>query len=253
MNQPTTKKNLYKIVSDRVLGWVVRYKWAASIAAASLLVAVLVVVILRGISQSNEEKAGRMYDISQSYINSLRYVTNQSERQRIYQDQINNMNVLVQNYPGTVAATRARLYLGRVFYEEAYTTGKVESVNTALSYYRTVIQGGSAPFYKALALVGSAQCHEQKNDYAGAFQDYSMLVGQYRGEGFAPLALIGMARSKEMIGDIQNAIAYYRQMVKDYPGSIWNRYAWGKIYFYSEPSQQPATPVPANNSLPFNP
>jgi tetratricopeptide (TPR) repeat protein len=252
MNQPTPKtrnKNLF----DQVLEFILKNKWPVTIGAGIVLASALVLVAVMGVSQSNEDKAGQMYDVSQSYINSLRYVTNRTDRERIYQEQINNMNAIIQSYPGTVAATRARLYLGRAFYEEAYTTGKVDSISVAVSYYQSVIESGAADFHKALALIGSAQCSEQKNDYASAFRDYSLVAGKYRRQGFAPLALVGMARAKEMIGDIQNALFHYQQVIRDHPDSLWTRFAQGKIAFYSEPSQRVAAPAANTNVLPFNP
>lgn len=255
--KPPINKNQKKHGFEPVLEFFLKHKWTVTIAAGAVLVLVLVVIGIQSVSQSNQDKAGRMYDIAQSYINSLRYETNTSKRQQIYQDQLNNLNGLIQTYPNTVAAARARLYLGRAYYEEAYTTGKEESINAALTYYRSVLDSGASDFHKALALIGSAQCSEQKNDYTSAYENYSQVVSRYRKQGFTPLAMIGMARSKEIAGDVQNALIYYRQLVQEFPDSLWNRYALGKIYFYSEPSQKAAaTPAPTGspaNILPFNP
>ena len=204
------------------------------IGSTAVLAVVLVLVLIQSVTASNQEKASRMYDMAQSYLNNIQYVTNQADRERIYQEQINNLGGIVQMYSGTTAATRARLYLGKVYYEEAYRSGKQEALNTAASYYKSVVDSSAPDFYKALALIGSAQCSEQMNDYVNAFNKYNQVVVKYPKEGFNPMALTGMARSKEMLGDLNGAITYYRQVAQEYPASLWTRYAKGKIYSFDE-------------------
>lgn len=222
------------------------------IGSSAVLAVILVIVMIQSVSASNQEKASRMYDMAQSYINNIQYVTNQADREKIYQEQINNLAGVVQMYPGTTAATRARLFLGKVFYEEAYRSGKQDVLNTALSYYRSVYDSSAPDFYKALSLIGSAQCNEQMNDYVNAFSKYNLILVKFPKEGFNPMAVIGMARSKEMLGDINAAISFYRQAAQDYPNSLWSRYAKGKIYSFNEtPNQKTSVPAGTTN-LPYN-
>lgn len=240
------QSNFFDIVAEFVL----KNKWPVLIGSAVLLAVILVAVMIQSISSSNQEKASRMYDMAQSYINNLQYVTNQSDREKIYQEQINNLNGVVQMYPGTIAATRAKLFLGKVFYEEAYRSGKQDVLGTALSYYKSVSDSSAPDFYKALALVGSAQCSEQMNDYANAFNKYSSIVLKYSREGFNPMAVIGMARAKEMLGDVNGALTYYRQAAQNYPDSLWSRYAKGKIYSFNETLTNQKAPAGQTN-LPY--
>lgn len=251
MQQKNQKQNSFL---ENSIDFVLKNKLLIGISSGAVLVIICLIVLFSYIVTSNKEKANRIYDIAISYMNNMNYITNNSERAKIFQDQVNNLATLVQIYPDTIAATRARLFLGKVFYEEALQSGKQDSINMALTYYTGAYENTKVNFYKVLALMGRAQCYEQKNEFNKAFDDYNLVVNKYSKDGFTPTALVGMARSKEMMGNENNekeALEYYQRIVKDYPSSEWAKYAKGKIYFYSEPSKGSHSTTAQTSNLPF--
>ncbi len=247
MSQQKNQKQISTL--EKSIEFVLKYKLIVSIASGSILVIAAIIAALFYFSASNIEKANRMYDSSLSYLNNINYITNESDKAKVYQEQMNNLSVLVQIYPKTVAATRARLFLGKAFFEEAFQSGKQDNLNMALSYYNSAYENTKTGFYKALALIGRGQCYEQKNDFKKAFDDYNQIVTKYFNEGFTPVALISMARSKEMSGDVTTAIEYYNRVLKEYPDSLWSRFAKGKIYFFSD--SPGSTNTTKGTSVPF--
>lgn len=242
---------------EKITEFVVRHKLPLLIGSGALLAAILAVVLIQSFVSSNQLKAAREYDNIVNNINYAQYVTNRSDSEKIFQEQMSRLDGLIQTYPNTVGSVRAKLLLGKVLYEDASRSGKTELLNTAISYYKSVVDAPVADFFKALALIGAAQCSEQKNDYSGAFGFFNQVVLKYGKEGFNPIAVIGMARAKEMLGESANAIAYYRQAAQDYPDSLWSRYAKGKIYSFNETVSGPTNGVlPGTNtgqstSLPY--
>ncbi len=248
MQQKVQKQNSFL---DQAIDFGIKYKWILSITSGAVLALIAIFMFVNYITASNIEKASRMYDTSLNYINNINYITNEADRTKIYQEQINNLNTLVQIYPKTVAAIRARLFLGKFFYEDSFRSGKVDSMNTAVNYYSTALDNTKTGFYKSLALIGLGQCYEQKNDFNKSFDFYNQIVVKYPSEGFSPLALIGMARSKEMLGDVNTALDIYNRLIKEYPSSLWTKFAKGRIYFFSEkPKGNPAS-TSTNTGVPL--
>lgn len=245
-------------VLENLYAFIVNNTLVVSIASGAVVLVVVLGFTLSMMNTNNQDKATKALDEAFSYINNISYITNDADRNKVFQDQMNNMVIMIQSYPKTIAANRARLFLGRTYFQDAFRSGKQDALNMSLSYYTSALEFAKSDFYRTLALMGRAQCYEQKNDYAKAFDDYNLVVTRFNKEGFTPAALIGLARSKEMIGDVNQALQYYQEVSKEYTNSLWSRFAKGKIYYYSEPNAQnaankaatnAAATTPANNTL----
>jgi tetratricopeptide (TPR) repeat protein len=146
--------------------------------------------------------------------------------------------------------------MSKALYSDASRLGKPELLDTAMAYYKSILDTPVADFYKALALIGLAQCSDRKQDYNGSFNYYNQIILKYGKQGFNPMSIVGMARAKEMLGDATGAIAYYRQVIRDNPDSMWTRYAKGKIYSFKETvsgstNRQQGTNANQTTSLPY--
>ncbi len=237
---------------DQIVELVFKYRMALSVIFGAVVLIIVIITVSNYISSSNNEKANKQYDMAQnylSYINNPAFTTNETERLNIYNQQVQSLESLVQLYPKTVASIRARLLLGRIFYNDFFQTGKADSIQKAQNYYNSAYLAAGSDFYKVLALLGRAQCSEQGNKYDKAFEDYTIIVQKYTNEGFAPLALVGLARCREQMSDTEHALGYYKQLIKDYPNSEWVRFAKGKIYFYSDTAGKNTTS--SNTVIPF--
>jgi tetratricopeptide (TPR) repeat protein len=243
----TKNQNLNDLFQN-TLGFFLKNKFYALIIGGG----VVLIALLLGFSLFNQnsknEKANKIYDQAIFYIHNIQSIsTNEEEKNKIFQEQINSLSMLSEVYAKTTASIRAELYLGRLFYEQANTAGKAEAMNQAISYYTKAYENSRSGFYKALALLGRGECFEQKNDLSKAFDDYQTVFTKFPKEGFNATALIAMARTKEMAGggDINSALAYYRQLIKEYPSSLWTKYAKGKLYFYADTSKN-KSPIPSS-------
>ncbi len=216
-----------------------------------LLVAVVILISIFALSyfinSSNNDKADRQFDLAEQNISALANDTNIGERSEMIQQQMQSFLSLIQVYPRTIAAERARLLIGKFYFETFYTTGNQQLLLAAYSNYNYALLAARSDFYRTLALIGRAQCSEQQNGYVKAFEDYNQVATKYTNQGFAPLALISMARCREQMSDIPGAIDYYKQLIKEYPDSEWNYFARGKLYFYTEKFQNQSS----NTNLPF--
>lgn len=234
---------------DSIVEYILKYRFAITLSFGILVLAVVIFTVINYIDSSNNEKANKQYDTAESYINNLQYVTNETERLTIYNQQIQNLDGLILLYPRTVASVRARLFLGRAFYQDFFQSGKTELIEKAAGYFNGAFLAARSDFYKVLAIVGRAQCSEQGNKYDKAFEDYSLVVQNYTNEGFVPMALAGMARCREQMSDTAHALEYYRRLIKEYPDSEWVRFAKGKIYYYTDTSGKNTSNN--NTNIPF--
>lgn len=246
--QQKNQSNFTLATLEKLYSFIAKNSLVVSIASGAVVLVVVLGFTLAMINNSNQDKATKALDEAFSYINNISYITNDADRNKVFQDQMNNMVIMIQSYPKTVAANRARLFLGRTYFQDAFRSGKQDALNMSLSYYTSALEFSKTDFYRTLSLMGRAQCYEQKNEYAKAFEDYNLVVTRFNKEGFTPAALVGLARSKEMIGDINQALQYYQKVSKEYTNSLWSRFAKGKIYYYSEPGAQNAANKALNNA-----
>jgi tetratricopeptide (TPR) repeat protein len=223
-------------VFEQTFDFVVKNKLVFGAGAGALLVVAILITVLTSVNASNFEKANRFYDLSLNNLNNISTITNTQDRAKFYQEQINNLNRLTQMYPNTTPSIRAHFLLGRIFFEDSLSGSNPDSINMAIGYYNGAFESAKTGFYKTLALVGRAQCYEQKGDYQKAFDDFQTVATLYSKEGLAALAMLGMARNKEMTGDMKAALELYQKLSKDYPASTWSKIARGKIYYFSDPN-----------------
>lgn len=231
------------------------------IASGGTVLAVLLLVgVLNFINTSRETAAVKEYDIAMLNIQMLPSLTNQSEIQKVYEEQITRLQRVVQSYPGTVSAVRARLFLGRVYLDQSLQSqagnqGR-QFIDAAATYYNDALKNSRNDYYRALATLGLAQAYEMQDSKQGWEQAYTLygnIVNRYSKEGFTPTALIGMARMKEMLGDMTNAYIYYKRVADNYTNSLWARYAKGKIYYpVVEGVNRSDTAAPQNTAGPTN-
>ena len=213
---------------------IIKYRVALLILIAAIVIAGVRHGFFHRIDSSNNEKAEKQFDIALQNLNTLGEDKNASERDELIKQQVQSLVNIVQVYPRTIAAERARLLVGKFITNPISVPGSPQVLQAAYSNYNYALITASSDFYRSLALIGRAQCSEQVNNYVKAFEDYSLVASKYTNQGFAPLALIGMAGCREQMSDINGAVGYYKQLIKDYPDSDWNYFARGKIYFYTE-------------------
>ncbi|NPV00919.1 MAG: hypothetical protein HPY53_06030 [Brevinematales bacterium] len=217
-----------------------------------------IVLFLNYQNKNNEEgEATRIYDIALSSIENLNYVTNQQEQNRIFWTQISNMFVIIQTYPDTVSALRARLFLANNYLERTVGASLSEAdlnqvLSAAYTLYTDVVAKARTDFYRAAGTLGIAYCHEIRNDYRSAIEQYNLIIEKYSKEGFTPYAMIAKAQNLEALKDINGALGVYRDVADNFTNSEWHKFAKAKLYFYSNPGTAAPIqnlPMPQNSGI----
>ncbi len=234
--------------------WVVNFvkKYGLILAVIVSVVFTLVVgyTVYTQIQMNQYEKAAEIYDTAIGTIDNLQYVTNDQARGQYYSQQIRNLQMLVDNYPKTVPAVRARLFLGRMFYMDGMQNK--DSLKKALGFYTDAEHYASNPFYKTLSLIGQGLCLEQQDLFNDAFVAYQKIDQKYAKTGFRATALMGMGRSREMMNRVKEALTFYQQLVRDYPDSEWATFARGKVYYYADPNSPARKALKASQNTSTN-
>jgi tetratricopeptide (TPR) repeat protein len=227
-------KQKEKTFFELTVEFLLKYRVPLSVLLIAIILLITIAIVLNYVETTAGEKAERQYDAAQFNLDSISYITNVSERDALYQQQMQSLVNLARSYPRTLAAERARLLLGRFYLQAFFNAGNTQLLEQAYTNYNFAYLSARTDFYKALSLIGRAQSLEQENKYDEAFSDYSMVANRYSNQGFTPLVLIGMARCREQMSDIPKAIEFYKRLVKEYPESEWAYFAKGKIYYYTE-------------------
>ena len=214
---------------ESIFDWAVHHKNYVFIGLGVIVAATVGTLVYVNNQRSNLEEALAIYDTAISTFENIMYYP-EEERMDVYNSQIGSLMELVQLYPNTVPAVKARLFLGRAFFDQAYQMQDQNSINIALDHYTQAYEYASSDFFRALALIGMGQCYEQKNDFSSAFRQYETVIEKYKDAGFAPYALISMARCREMLNDPSGSLKFYERVAKEHTDSVWARYAKAKIY-----------------------
>lgn len=203
--------------------------------------------------KNNEvEESNKLYDFAIAQINQVGDIQDPAQQQQVYQQEVAALDQLIQTYPKTVAAERARLFMGKLYYSQAFSSENSQAVTGAMQYYKDARDFAKSDFFRALGTIGLAYCYEQQMNYALAFSSFQEVTVKYPKEGFNPLCLIGMARAKELVQDYNGALTYYKQLLSDYPDSTWTKFARGKVYYFTSGAGS-SVPTSSVSSLPALP
>lgn len=230
---------------EKIAGFVKSNQLLLTIILAVALLGVLGGTVYSQMKRNEADEANKIFDIAMSEVQMMINSEDEAQRQQLFQDHLTQLESLIQTYPKTIAAVRARLYMGKIYFSEAYQSGNIDAIGMALQYYSDAKDYAKNNFFRALGAIGMAYCYEQQNNYIQAAASFQEVLDNYPDEGFNPLCLVGLARSKEMVSDINGAITYYNKVISGYPESYWTRFARGKIYFYSSgtgTAVQPSVP-----------
>jgi predicted negative regulator of RcsB-dependent stress response len=231
---------------ERTVEFINKNKRALLVVFVIIVLGSIVLFINNQNKNNDENEATRIYDIALSSIENLNYVTNAQEQNRIFWTQISNLFVIIQTYPETVSANRARMFLANNYLERTVGSSLSDAdmnqvLSAAYTLYTDVVANAKTDFYRAMGTLGIAYCHEIKNDYRSAIAQYDTVIEKYSKEGFTPYAMIAKAQNLEVMNDINGALNIYRAVSENYTNSEWYKFAKAKIYYYSNPNT--AAPV----------
>lgn len=229
---------------EGILEYIMQNKIAILIGLIIVIGVVTGTIVYSQNQKANKEEAAKIYDTFYIGMQQLQYMEDAAKQGEFFNKLIVSLEELIQVYPDTVPAVRARLYLGRLLADQFSRTQDQKAYQRAMAHFRDASVYAKSDFYKAMATMGIAQCYEQGTLYSSAFKEYEIIVNNYPEAGFSAVALIGMARTKEMMDDYVSANKYYKKVADEFSGSMWAKYARGKMYYFK--SVDTASPAPVS-------
>jgi outer membrane protein assembly factor BamD (BamD/ComL family) len=172
----------------------VKEQWKSlAIKAGLAIVVVLGVFLYRTHSQSRQEQASRMLGEARN---------------------VQALQALVAQYPGTPAARLALLQTAKALYDAG------DYVAASASYSDFATQYPNHPM-AAVAHLGKIQCMEAMGQTPEALAAYSTFVAEHRDSFLTPPALFGKARCLEQMQKLSEARAVYEDFLTANPKSLW--------------------------------
>jgi len=130
------------------------------------------------------------------------------------------LEVVVQKYPSTDAATQARMLLAYYNYAQGDWNGAREN-------YQAVYEQAAVrhPDLASAALFGIGMSYEAQKNFDKSIEAYHLLATRFPESFKAPESLMGEARIYEQKGDIQKARQTYENLIVKFPRSEWKNEA----------------------------
>ncbi len=137
---------------------------------------------------------------------------NYDKSQEYYDNAINGLGRVISEFPDTVAATYAHLYLGHCFF-------KMEEFKKAAEAYENFLERCSDQGIKMLAYPKLGRCYEEMGNYENALNYYLNLL-KINDISTKEFAYEGVAHYYEKTGDTQKALETYQTALDEYPSSL---------------------------------
>jgi tetratricopeptide (TPR) repeat protein len=172
----------------------IKKQWASfAIKAGLAVVVVLGVFLYRTHQQSRQDQASRMLGEARN---------------------VEALQALITQYPGTPAARLAVLQTAKAFYD----AGDYAAAST--SYSEFAARNPKHPMV-AVAHLGKIECMEAMGQTAEALTAYSKFITEHAGSFLTPPALFGKARCLEQMQKPNEARTVYEDFLTANPKSPW--------------------------------
>lgn len=120
---------------------------------------------------------------------------------------------ITRRFWGTRASRQALFYLGNTY----YALRDYDKAET--SFEQFLRARGGWPLLEASAAFGVANCHEQKQQFLVAAEEYERVADNYGDSPIAPEALIAAARCYQAMGQPLAGKPFYERVRDSYPNS----------------------------------
>jgi len=153
---------------------------------------------------------------------------------------ISRLSKVSKDYPGTLQASRAQLFLAGAYFDN-------KNYREAVETYNGYFQANPAldPELKAVALMGLASSHYNLGNFKEALNAYRQII-EIKNALNRDEALIGAARCLQNLGDADQAVATLKQAEDEYPGTVATRGAAMQIRILEK--AKTLTPPPKESS-----
>ncbi|MGL4676164.1 MAG: hypothetical protein ACRCWI_00665 [Brevinema sp.] len=167
----------------------------------------------------------------------------------LYQQALNDLEILTTDYVGTTAGVRAALLIQTVL--------PLSNLNSLLDDQTILASLGDSDYLESikrehpgfwgavLAMVDGINA-EQRFDFAAALDFYRQAMDLDKKKLLRDYIIIAIARNNEVLGNKEQAIEYYQMIELEYPDSVWLSFAMGKAYLLSQQSSSEELTLPIN-------
>jgi TolA-binding protein len=192
----------------------------ATIAVVAVAVVALVVVLT---VRSNRAEAAltNVEGLQDEYDDWL--TLEEEEQADAYEGLSRQAAEVIETYPATYAAARARII-------DASALAELERWQDATDRYVEVADQFPDTYLAPVSLMDAAVAAENGGDPERALELHQRIVDEYEDESAeVPRALFSIGRINEQRDEIADAAEAYRRLVEDYPASSWTNLARNRI------------------------
>lgn len=208
--------------TQRLIDFLTRYRRAIGITLAVVAVAVVALVVVLSVQNARSEAAlEAVADLEREFAEWREL--DEDARTEAYGDILTGVGEIIDGYPRTYAAARARLI-------DASALAELGRWAEASARFTEVADLRPGTYLAPVALMDAAVAAENAGDAERALELHNRHVDEYEDESAeAPRALFSIGRILELQDDVAAAAETYRRLIEDYPASSWTNLARNRI------------------------
>ncbi len=201
---------------------IVLFSVAGIVVALAAYFSVNAVISMRG--RDAEQAFGKVYIAYRRVLDQDR----ENQREELL-DLVASFQVVIDEHPGTVAASKAAYFAGNINYEAG-------QYREALEYYRAGAAPGKKNYSVLLCMQGEATCYEQLEEYEKAVEVYLTILEKFSESFLVPEIHYSLGRLYEELDKAEEAEAAYELVVSKYSWSSWSELAEKKLLYLKSTS-----------------
>ncbi len=205
---------------DVLIAFLTRHRTTIMITVGVIVVAVVALIIVLSVQNTRTEQSLAAVDeLREDFDDWLESDAEADAYDLLAEDAAS----IIDSYPGTYAAARARLIDAKALVE-------LERFEEAAAIFLEVAEQASDTYLAPVSLMDAAIALEHAGDSDRALEIHRRLADEY-GEDTAevPRALFSIGRLNEQADRVADAADAYRRLIDDYPASSWTNLARNRI------------------------
>lgn len=192
---------------------------------ALAVAAIIVIAIVDSISEKKENESAQMIESVQKDFDEWIAITDEEDDDKNAKQQtlINELDIIVSDYPGTYAAQRA-------FFLKAGINFESGEYAEAASMYTESAEVNKDSYLAPISLMLAASSYENAENYQNALDTCIEVYDNYdKMYPDIPRTMLSIGRLNEQLGNEAAAIDAYNELLDTYPGSGWASFARTRI------------------------
>ena len=205
-----------------LIDFLTRHRTTIAITVGVLVVAIVALIIVLSVQNARTERALAAVDeLKQDFEDWLQ--TDADAQAAAYDALAEDVAAVIDSYPRTYAAARARLV-------DAQALVELDRWDEAAERYLEVADQSAETYLAPVSLMDAAIALEHAGETDRALEIHRRIADEYDGEtAEAPRALFSIGRLSEQADRIADAAEAYRQLIDGYPASSWTNLARNRI------------------------